>query len=62
MIKKIEGGCAYKGCDQPATEIAADTYGLVAVFCADHWVPTLLSCEPEYIHRCPNCGCRVAVP
>lgn len=62
MISQVKGLCQYKGCEQPAQEIASGRghYG-VGLYCSDHASKVADEGCPEYNQSCPNCGCLFGV-
>lgn len=69
MITKIEGICAWEGCDDPATHIACgrklyrDDGGHPdpACYCETHANMVADEGYPEYETTCPNCQCVYGV-
>ena len=72
MINKIEGKCQFKGCEKPATHIAAGSYqkSKAKVFpyhpepncyCSIHAEIVANEGVPkngtQFTSECPNCGC-----
>lgn len=55
--------CAYKGCDQEATQLATGDRKdeAPAHYCEKHANKVSDTGSPEYIVDCPNCGCRFGV-
>lgn len=75
MIIKIEGRCAWVGCDKPATHVAAgraaddllsrsalgERHPAPACYCEEHAEEVADEGYPEYRTECPNCECKFGV-
>ena len=70
MIVKIEGTCAFAGCDKPAEFIACGRQSYSedipchpkpACYCRLHADLVADERNPEYTDECPNCGCVFGV-
>lgn len=72
MITKVEGVCQFTGCDKPAAFIAAIvpqyiggergySDAVVGCYCEEHAKVIEDTGTPEYLIKCPNCGCRHGV-
>ena len=66
FVTKIEGTCAFEGCRRKATYIACAVEGPLKdvkpgrepkCYCDVHAMIVQDENGPEYINRCPNCGC-----
>ena len=62
----VEGVCQHEGCDKEATNLAKprcrDCPGeTVGRYCMEHAIAVAQSSDPEYVEKCPNCGCRFGV-
>ena len=62
----VEGVCQYDGCAKEATNLASirnpdSRVETVGCYCAEHAVAVAQSSCPEYVEKCPNCGCWFGV-
>jgi hypothetical protein len=68
MITKIRKKCQWKDCAEDATEIASgyehkgkDGHPTIGCFCYSHAKRVANEGHPEYVEKCPNCGCVFGV-
>ena len=66
VLTSASGKCDWKGCNKPATAIAAGKPNdrndeSVGKYCEDHAETVAYASNPEYIVNCPNCDCRFGV-